>query len=57
MLEAALTVNGTPLLATPPTVTTTFPLDAPAGTVTEMLVALQLLTNADAPLNLTVLEP
>jgi len=55
-LGAWVTVNGTPLLATP-TVTTTFPLDAPAGTVTEMLVALQLVTVADTPLKVTVLEP
>ena len=33
------TVNATPLLATPPTVTTTFPVVAPAGTGTTMLVA------------------
>ena len=38
-----VTVKPTPLLATPPTVTTTFPLVAPLGTGTVMLVALQAL--------------
>jgi hypothetical protein len=33
ILGAATTANAFPLLATPPTVTTTFPLVAPAGTV------------------------
>ena len=37
-----VTVKLTPLLATPPTVTSTFPVVAPVGTVTTMLVALQL---------------
>jgi len=32
VLVAVVTVNGTPLLATPPTVTTTLPVAAPAGT-------------------------
>ena len=36
------TVKTTPLLATPPTVTTTLPVVAPVGTATTMLVALQL---------------
>lgn len=36
------TVKGTALLRTPFTTTTTFPLDAPAGTGTVMLVGLQL---------------
>jgi hypothetical protein len=52
-----VTVKLTPLLATPPTVTTTFPVVAPAGTVTTMLVALQLVAVAAVPLNLTVLVP
>jgi hypothetical protein len=52
-----VTVKLTPLLATPPTVTTTFPVVAPAGTVTTMLVALQLVAVAAMPLNLTVLVP
>ncbi len=37
------TVNVTPLLATPPTVTTTGPVVAPVGTGATMLVVLQLL--------------
>jgi hypothetical protein len=45
------------LLATPPTVTTTFPVVAPVGTVTTILVALQLVGVAVVPLNLTVLAP
>src|SRR5580704_18402384 len=45
------------LLATPPTVTTTFPVVAPAGTGTTMLVALQLVGAAPIPLKLTVLVP
>jgi len=51
------TVKLTPLLATPPTVTTTFPVVAPAGTGATMLVALQLDGVANVPLNLTVLVP
>jgi hypothetical protein len=53
----AVTVKFTPLLATPPTVTTTFPLVAPAGTGTVMFVALQLAAVAAIPLNFTVLAP
>jgi len=53
----AVTVKLVPLLATPPTVTTTFPVVAPAGTGTTMLVALQLVGVAAIPLNLTVLAP
>src|SRR2546427_449379 len=53
----AVTVKFTPLLATPPTVTTTFPVAAPAGTDAVMLVALQLVAVAAVPLNLTVLDP
>jgi hypothetical protein len=52
-----VTVKLTPLLATPPTVTTTFPVVAPAGTFTPMLVALQLVGVAAIPLNVTVLVP
>jgi hypothetical protein len=52
-----LTVNVMPLLAMPPTVTTTFPVIAPAGTVTTMLVAVQVVTEAAIPLNFTVLVP
>src|SRR5256712_571683 len=52
-----VTVKLTPLLAAPPTVTTTFPVVAPAGTAAVMLVALQLVGAAAVPLNLTVLDP
>src|SRR5204862_196417 len=51
------TVNATPLLATPPTVTTTFPVVAPAGTGTTMLVADHDVGVAVVPLNVTVLVP
>lgn len=52
-----LTVKLTPLLATPPTVTRIFPVVAPAGTGTTMLVAVQLVGVAAIPLNVTVLVP
>jgi hypothetical protein len=45
------------LLATPPTVTTTFPVVAPAGTGATMLVALQLVGVVVVPLNFTLLVP
>ena len=45
------------MLARPPTVTTTLPVVAPAGTGTTMLVADQLVGVAVVPLNLTVLVP
>ena len=51
MLGVASTVNATPLLATPDTVTTTFPVVAPAGTGATMLLALQLVGVAAVPLN------
>jgi len=51
------TVKATPLLATPNTVTTTFPVVAPLGTGTTMLVALQLVGVPAIPLNVTVLVP
>ena len=51
------TMNGTPLLATPPTVTTTFPVVAPLGTGATMLLAPQVVGVAAVPLNVTVLEP
>jgi hypothetical protein len=52
------TVKGTPLLAKPLTVTTTFPVVAPLGTATVMLVALQLeAPPALVPLKVTVLLP
>src|SRR5204862_749908 len=52
-----VTVNGTPLLARPSTVTTTLPVVAPGGTATVRLVALQLVGVASVPLNATVLVP
>src|SRR6266478_4234489 len=57
MLGGTLTVKFTPLLATPPTVTTTLPVVAPVGTGTAMLVALQLVGVAAVPLKVTVLVP
>jgi hypothetical protein len=51
------TLKLTLLLATPDTVTTTGPVVAPFGTVTVMLVVLQLVTEAIVPLNVIVLEP
>ncbi len=51
------TVNGAPLLLAPPTVTTTFPVLAPAGTGATICVALQLVGVATVPLKLTVLDP
>jgi len=57
MLGGGMTVKVVPLLATPPTVTTTFPVVAPVGTGTAMLVALQLVGVAAVPLNVTVLVP
>jgi hypothetical protein len=43
------TLKLTPLLGAPPTVTTTFPVVAPVGTGTTMLVALQLVGVAAVP--------
>src|SRR5208283_1518911 len=55
---AGRTVKFTPLLDTPPTVTTTGPVVAPPGTFTTMLVAVQLVAvPALVPLNVTVLVP
>src|SRR5262249_46079694 len=51
------TVKFTPLLAAPDTVTTTLPVVAASGTLTDMLVSLQELTIAVAPLKVTVLPP
>src|SRR6266404_5293923 len=51
------TVKLTPLLATPPTVTTTFPVVAPTGTGAAMLVALQPVGVVAVPFNVTVLVP
>ncbi|SRR5258706_4282044 len=52
-----VTVKAMPLLARPPTVTTTLPVVAPLGTGTPMLVALQLVGVATMPLNVTLLVP
>jgi hypothetical protein len=57
LVICGVTVKLTPLLATPDTVTTTFPVVAPLGTVVAMLVELQLVAVAVVPLNLTVLVP
>lgn len=53
-----VTVKLIPLLATPPTFTTTFPVVAPAGTGITIVVAFQLVAvPAGVPLNVTVLVP
>jgi hypothetical protein len=55
MLGAGTTVNDTPLLFTPPAVTTTLPAVAPVGTVATIDVAVQLVTVvAVVMLNFTV---
>src|SRR2546430_5025467 len=46
-----------PLLATPPTLTTTLPVVAPAGTGATMLVAAHVVGVAVVPLKVTVLVP
>jgi hypothetical protein len=50
-------VNTNPLLANPPTTTTTLPVDAPLGTVVTSLVLFQIVTVAGVPLKVTVLFP
>jgi hypothetical protein len=50
---AAGTVNAIPLLACPLTVTTTLPLDAPAGTATVIVVEFQVVGAEDVPLKVT----
>ena len=57
LVIAGVTVKFTPLLATFETLTTTFPVVAPLGTVTVMLVDPHVDTVAVVPLNLTVLLP
>jgi hypothetical protein len=52
-----VTVNETPLLAFPPTITTTLPVAAPEGTVHVILVALQVVTEQATPLNVTFEVP
>ena len=54
--QIKVTVKLTPLLATPPTVTTTFPVVAPDGTEVTMFVEFQLVVVAVVPLNFTVPE-
>ena len=55
MGEMFATVKFTPLLGCAPTVTTTLPVVAPAGTGAVMLVALHAVGVAVVPLNVTVL--
>ena len=57
MLGALTTVKLTPLLANAETVTTTFPVVPPEGTVTAMLVEPHEVAVAVVPLNFTVLVP
>src|SRR5690242_7648960 len=52
--KPVVTVKFTPLLATPETVTTTFPLLAPAGTAATMVVEFQLVGIAATVLNVTL---
>src|ERR1019366_232105 len=54
MLGGTVTVQVDPLLTAPPTVTTTLPVVAPAGTGATMPLALQLVGVAAAPLKVTV---
>jgi hypothetical protein len=54
---AGTTVKFTPALATPETVTTTFPVVAPAGTGTTIFVLPQLVVVPVTPLNVIVLLP
>jgi hypothetical protein len=57
VLMLGVTVKSTPLLASPPTVTTTLPVVAPFGTNVAILVAAQLVTGSIVPLSVTVLVP
>lgn len=57
MVGGAATVKRTPLLDRAPTLTTTMPVVAPAGTWTTMLVSLQLVGSAAVPLKRTTLVP
>jgi len=57
MLGVATTVNVTPLLATPPTATTTLPVVAPAGTGTVIEDDCHRVGVPAVPLNFTVLDP
>jgi hypothetical protein len=51
------TAKGAPLLAIPPTVTTTFPVVAPVGTGTTICVLFQAVGEAGVPLKVTELGP
>jgi hypothetical protein len=57
LLTVGFTLNLTPLLGPPFTVTTTLPVVAAAGTVAAIAVAFQLVGVAATPLNVTVLLP
>ena len=57
MPDGTVTVKLEPLLAWPLTVTTTFPVVAPTGTGTTIVVAFQLVGVPVVPLNVTVLLP
>jgi hypothetical protein len=57
MTGDTITVYGNALLARPPTVTTTLPVVAPAGTGTTMLLADHDVGVAAVPLKVTVLVP
>ena len=57
ILGAETTVNVTPLLALPPTETTTFPVVAPGGTGATIEVVVQLVGVALVALKVTVLVP
>ena len=58
MMLSTVIVKGDPLLGTPETVTTTFPVAAPLGTGTVMLVSLQLVgVPVVPPPNVMVLVP
>ena len=57
MFGGGVTVKGRGLLCVPPTVTTTFPVVAPAGTDVSMLVSLQEVAVAGVPPKVIVLDP
>jgi len=57
ILGVGSTVNAAPALGKSFTVTTTLPVVAPAGTITRIDVAVQLVGAAARPLNVTVLVP
>jgi hypothetical protein len=54
LISDGITVKFTPLLATLPAVTTTFPVVAPPGTGATMLVGVQVVGIAATPANVTV---